>query len=86
MVGRLTPTVLCAAFTTLSRTFLSAALQLPCHTLMNALHHKAIERVQHASAALGSQAAGVPPDQTGRAVVPGESVIQVYAQVPPQIL
>jgi len=33
-VGRLLPTVLCAAFTTLCRAILSAAVQLPCHTVM----------------------------------------------------
>ncbi|KAI4889360.1 hypothetical protein NFI96_010288 [Prochilodus magdalenae] len=40
VVGRLTPTDLCAAFTTLCRAFLSAAEQLPCHTLM--LEHRTL--------------------------------------------
>ncbi|KAI3372609.1 hypothetical protein L3Q82_023086 [Scortum barcoo] len=47
VVGRLHPTVLCAAFTTLCRAFFSAAEQLPCHTMMqedrDALHHTSVE-------------------------------------------
>lgn len=47
--GRLLPAVLCAAFTTLCRDFLSAAVQLPCHTEMQVhrtLHCTVVEAPQ----------------------------------------